>query len=207
MSTDTLNVPTDAGLPPGGPQDGDGPTRDGDDLITAAAGGGPLSEREKVDLLDYFVANGQLPGDAKPKRLEFTIGSGPEAVSNVWQARRIGWEEWFDAQQRATDDKTGQLDGFIAASYVVARALIDPKLGPVVNRQQQLAERASDKKIDSPEGRIEPPADSAMLLRRMFRKQGGVLLELSSEIRRHSKLTVEGGSVRTLDEEVAAGEA
>jgi hypothetical protein len=178
------------------PPDSDRPAGPGDALIAKAAAGPPeaLTDAEQVDLLAYFLANGELPGDSDPVPVEFMVGEGRRQQKNVWKLRRIGWEEWFDAQERARDEKAGTIDGYIAASYVVARALVEPQLGAAVKRAQQA----------DPEN---APQDAAMLLRRMFRKQAGVLLSLSADVRQISRLGGDQVSSRTLDQEVAAGEA
>jgi hypothetical protein len=186
-------IPPDAGLDQGTrPGDAEREPRSGDDLIAAAARGDDLVVKEQQDLLDYFLTNGELPGDTKPHPLEWTVGDGPAARKSVWQVRRIGWEEWQDSRERATDEKTGVFDAYVSASWVVGRALLQPQLGPKIQRLQR---EAGDK----------APQDAAALLRRMFRKQSGVLLEISGEVLRISKLQADNGSVRSLDEEVEAG--
>jgi hypothetical protein len=194
--TATLAPPADAGLPTGRPGSGPGgqSARSGDELITAAARGESLSEEDAGDLLDYFLANGDLPGDDEPVPVEFEIGMGRAVRKQVWQFRRIGWDEWVDAEGRGKDEKTGSFDGYVAASYVVARALVAPALGPGVLRLQKADPKSA-------------PQDAAELLRRMFKKQSGTLLSLSIDVRRISRLGQDQKSSRILDEETAAAEA
>lgn len=194
VSTVTI-PPPDAGLPTGGPiTEPSDRLLSGDDLIGAAARGEKLSDESAGDLLDYYLANGDLPGDDEPVPVEFEIGTGRALRKTVWHFRRIGWDEWLDAEDRGRDEKTGKFDGYIAASYVVSRALVKPLLGPGVTKLQ----RADAGKA---------PADAAELLRRMFMKQSGTLLSLSIDVRRISRLGQDQKSSRILDEEVAAGEA
>lgn len=136
---------------------------------------GPGGDGVDTDFVDYFLTNNGLPGEDDPHPLEFKIGDGARARKNVWQVRTIGWAEWQDARERATDDDTGAFDAFVSSSYVVARALVEPRLGPKVSRAQK-------------ENGKHAPRDAAELLRRMFRKQSGVLLELSAEVLAISKL-------------------
>lgn len=210
--TQTVTPPPDAGLSSRGSAGSGGPRRSGDDLIAAAAKGEDLREDEQVDLLDYFIANGDLPGDDDPVPLEFEIGEGRKRRTNTWQVHRIGWDEWTDAESRGRDEESGRFDGFVIASYVVARALVLPQLGPKVKAQQEEAKANPDGKIDGRDEngnpiRVKPPLDAAELLRRMFAKQGGTLLSMSAEVRRISKLSIDQQSARTIDQEVAAGEA
>lgn len=195
MSTEPAGptpVPAGAGLPSGAARDAEQEPRTGDDLIDAAANGLALAEREKQDLLDYYLTNEGLPGDDEERDVEFTVGEGRTARKNVWKVRTIEWDEWKDAVERTTDEKTGERDTYATASYIVARALQTPKLGPIVKRLQN---EQGDK----------APADAAAFLQRMFAKQSGVLFALSAEVLRLSKLQDDNGSVRTLDREVEAG--
>jgi hypothetical protein len=197
MPTDTAAPPATAGLATGRTSPGGDPAaRDGDELIRVAAQGrtDTLTDREHEDLLAYFIGNGELPGDTSPVPIEWTIGEGNAARTNTWRFRRIRWEEWHDAQTRATNETTSVFDGYEAASYVVARALVEPALGPWL---QRLITTDGEK----------APRDAAELLRRMFATQAGVLLSMSADIRRISKLSVEGGYTRTLGEEVQAAKA
>lgn len=206
----STHTPDGAGLALGKRETSDEiPRRSGDDLIDAAGAGAPLHPSDQVDLLDYYLTNAGLPGDDDPVPVEFTIGQGKGERKDVWDVRTITWEEYQDAVDQATDEKTGERDVYVTASWVVARALIKPQLGPVVLRQQAEAQASADGKIPGPDGaRIKPPSDAAQLLRRMFAKQSGILLELSGEVLAASKLGINGtGGVRTLDREVAAGKA
>lgn len=192
----TLTAPAGAGLALGARESSDEvPRRSGDDLIDAAGAGAPLHPADQVDLLDYFLTNAGLPGDDDPIPVEFTIGQGATERKEVWSVRTITWEEYQDAVDQATDEKTGDRDVYLTASWVVARALVSPQLGPRVRAAQEQDPKKA-------------PTDAAQLLRRMFAKQSGVLLELSGEVLAASKLGVNGtGGVRTLDREVAAGKA
>lgn len=191
-STSTLERPASGPAAGDSQPHGSGP-RSGDDLISAAAKGETLDAQEQQDLLDYFLSNGELPGDSDEVSMEFEIGEGKTRRKNTWVVHRIGWDDWTDAQQRGTNQEEGTFDGFITASYVVARALVNPKLGPAVRRAQEQDSKTA-------------PEDAADLLRRMFKKQSDALLSMSAEIRRISKLTSQQ-SARALDQEVAAGEA
>lgn len=201
-------IPDDDGLPAGGPAGAGPDRRTGDDLLGAAADGLTLSPREQQDLLDYFLTNGGLPGDDESRPVEWSVGDGASARKNVWMVKTISWDEWKDAVERTTDEKTAERDTYATASYIVARALVTPQLGPIVHRQQEQAKGEADKKIAGPGGsRLDPPEDAAVLLQRMFAKQSGVLFALSAEVLRLSKLQEDSGSVRTLDQEVEAGKA
>jgi hypothetical protein len=200
MPTDTTDAtlapPADAGLPtgrsrtePGGPS-----ARSGDELIAAATRGESLSHEESEDLLEYFVANGELPGDDEPVPVEWEIGEGRARRKQVWLVKRIGWDAWKESEARSTDEKTGVVDGLQLSSWIVAHALVRPQLGPRVRKMQE-----SDPK--------RAPEHAADLLQRMFRKQAGTLAAIAAEVRRISRLGTDQNSARTLDEEVAAGEA
>lgn len=202
-----------AGLPPGRQPEPDADRRTGDELIGAAAAGKDLRGDEQADLLDYYLTNRGLPGDRKPRPVKVTLGDDGEQVTDTWRVRRITWDELRDANEHATatDQATGEqmTDRYVMSSWVVARALQFPPLGPAVKAQQDEAAAAPDKKIDGPTPgeRIDPPADAAEFLRRMFATQSDVLFELSGYVLRISKLTGQGGSVKALDEEVAAGKS
>lgn len=190
-------IPADAGLPQGGAlQAGPSASRTGDELIAAGERAGSqndeLSGQEQTDLLDYFLTNKGLPGDDAPIDVEWTIGEGDAKRSNVWKIKPIGWDEFTDARERATDPKTGVFDSYTQASWIVARALVEPKLAPTVGKMQK----------DDPD---KAPQDASALLRRMFRRQSGVLLEINIKVLEISKLTNENNSVRTLGREVEAG--
>jgi hypothetical protein len=183
------------GLPLGQRDSGAPPApRSGDEVIAAAARGDSLSAGEHHDLLAYYLANGELPNADEAVPVEFTVGRGDKARKDVWHIKKIRWEDWQDARERATNKKSGVFDPFVAASWNVARALVEPKLGPsLVELQQADPDNA--------------PSDAAALLRRMFSTESGVLLELSGEVLRLSKLQDDNESVRVLDEEVDAGKA
>lgn len=207
MSAEPTTIPT-KGLALGQRESGDDEQparRTGDDLISAAADGAKLTGQESEDLLGYFLTNGGLPGDDEPHPVEWMVGEGKRARKNVWMVRTIQWEEWQDAVDRTTND--GQRDTLETASWIVARALVTPRLGPAVQRQQSEAAASADGKTDWKGERVAPPSDAAELLRRMFAKQSGVLLAISSEVLRLSKLSANVGGVRTLDEDVEAGKA
>lgn len=192
-STTTATPPPSAGLEQGNQlKDGDGPpARRGDELLTAAAAGGDVTQREAQDLVGYFLTNDGLPGDDEPIPVKWTVGTGSKERSNTWMVKPISWEEWQDGVDRATDGDTGVMDTYVAASWHVARALVEPALGPKVKQAQAASPGA--------------PQDAAELVRRMFKKQAGVLLELSAAVLKISKLQRDNGSVRTLDLEVQAG--
>lgn len=174
--------------------------RTGTDLIDAAAGGQSLTVGEATDLLEYYLTNKALPGSDAHKDLEVELGDGEQARKFGCTIRTIEWSEWQDAIERATDKATGDYDRFVSSSWVVARALTRPALGPAISRLHEEAKRSSDGKIDGPDGRVAPPTDAAMLLRRMFATQSGSLLELSVEVLKISRLAGDTQSVR----EVAA---
>jgi hypothetical protein len=203
MSADP--IPADAGLDAGRSGDSDPERRTGDDLIAAAGDGLALTRGEQQDLLDYFLTNEGLPGDDDVDDVEFTVGHGRKARTDVWQVKTITWDQWKDAVDRTTDEKTGERDTYATAAWIVARALVKPHLGPIVARLRDEASAAPDKKIGPDDARIAPPAHAPEFLQRMFAKQSGVLFALSAEVLRLSKLQDDNGSVRTLEREVEAG--
>lgn len=207
-STATTEIPADAGLEPGFSDgaDDDRPRLSGDELISAAAKGESLRGDEQADLLSYYLTNDGLPGDDKPRPVRVTVGEGRHERTTTWQVRTIAWEEWQDAIDRTTDEQTGMRDTFATASWIVARALVDPKLGPALKVLREKAAAEPDGRRPGPGGeRLDSPADAAGVLRQMFRKQSGVLFELSATVLTLSKLQTENGSVKVLDEEVEAG--
>lgn len=180
-------------------------TRTGTDLIDAAAAGEPLTDSEPGDLLDYFLTNKALPGADTVKALTVELGDGPNAKRFSCAIHPVEWSEWQDAIERATDPKTNDFDRYVAASWCTARALVTPKLGPAVVRMQKEAQAAPDGKIDGPPGddgnptRIGPPTDGAHLLRRMFAKCSGALLELNAQVLTVSRLANDSQSVREVE--------
>lgn len=187
-STSTASpIPADAGLPAGGPSDGAG-SRSRDELLNAAAAGGGITPAENDDLVAYYLANGELPDDSKPTRLRVKLGDHGRAFSCV--VHKITWDEWQDGLERATSNKTGQTDTYVWSAWNVARALIEPKLGPVVAGLQR----------DDPD---KAPENAAELLQRMFRKQSGALLELNTKVLEVSKLSRDNDSVEVLGEDAA----
>lgn len=178
--------------PAAGPTSAPGPS-----LIERSSLGETLSTGEAGDLLEYYLTNKGLPGGKKVKPLELTVGHGDDVGTFKCSIRAIEWTEWQDSIERATDKKTGDLDRFVAASWAVARALVTPKLGTAVAQLQAQAKTEADGKIAGEDGeRISPPTDGAHLLRRMFGRQSGVLLQLSSEVMEISRLANDSQSVR-----------
>lgn len=172
--------------------------RHGDALSEAAAAREPLTKEESQDLLDFYLSNNELPGDDEPLTLTTTLGHGKAERELGVTVHTILWEEWQDSRERATVKDV--FDPFVSASWIVARALITPKLGPVVAAQQAEAQASADKMIEGPKGtRIPPAADAAHLLRRMFSKQSGALLELSGKVLGISKLQDGVSSVREVE--------
>lgn len=177
-------IPEDAGLESGtGPAEPSG--RSGRELVDAAANGGGLTEAEHGDLLDYYLSNNELPGDADELSLTVELGHRSKRTFSC-VVHPIDWDEWQDARQRATSEKTGRFDAFISSSWTVARALVTPKLGPTVARLQS----------EDPKG---APSDAAHLLRRMFAKQSGALLELSGKVLEISRLQDDANSVKEVE--------
>jgi hypothetical protein len=114
--------------------------------------------------------------------------------------RTFTLQVWQDGRQRASDEKTGEINTFVWASWNVARVLLEPKLGPTIQRLQTAAKASEDGKIDGQGGkRVDPPADAAHLLRRMFGRQSGALLELSAKVLELSKLQSDSNSVREIE--------
>jgi len=183
MPEPTTDIPADAGLKPGEP---DAPARNGDQLVAAAARGEGLAPEESADLLAYYLSNEALPGDEKTLPVTIELGHGDGAREFRCEIHPIEWSEWQDARERATDQKTGEFDGYVLASWNVARALVTPKLGPTVARLQK----------EQPD---KAPPDGAALLRRMFRRQSGALIELSAKVLEISKLQNENNSVREVE--------
>lgn len=185
-------IPTE-GLPQRGAPAAEPEPRTGENLIDAAAGGEPLTPRESDDLLSYYLSNDEMPGDTDVTPLTVRLGHGARAREFACEVHAIEWKEWQDAIERSTDKATGDFDRFVSSSWVVARALVKPKLGPTVVAQQNEAKGNDDGKIAGPNGaRVDPPTDAADLLRRMFRKQSGALLELSAKVLELSKLANDG---------------
>lgn len=195
----TTDAPDGAGLPQGGRPDAP-PARGGVQLIDAAAEGLNLTPGESDDLVAFFVSNGEMPGDKAPLPLELKLGHGSAAKTFKCAIKPITWSEWQDARKRATNETTGDFDPYVSSSWVVARSLVKPILGPTVLRMLDEAKEAEDDKIAGPGGkRIDPPTDSAELLRRMFEKQSGVLLELSGKVLDISKLQGDNQSVKEVE--------
>jgi len=196
MSASTNDpVPPNAGLQSVKRDEGDGETsRSAQQLVDAAVSGESLGPKDSDDLLAYFLSNDALPGDTEVVSLTVELGHGAKARKFACEVHPIEWSEWQDARERATNDKTGEFDAYVSASWIVARALVTPKLGPTVVGMQQDAEHG---------GKSDPPLDAADLLRRMFRKQSGALLEVSGKVLEISKLQNDNESVK----EVEAGKA
>lgn len=179
-------IPEGAGLPSERSTPVSIPPRGGDELLNAAAAGADISPREHDDLVDYYLANGELPGDTEPTNLSVKLGRSSKAREFRCIVHPITWDEWQDARERATNERENKFDTYVLASWCVARSLIEPQLGPVVMRMQR----------DTPET---APADAAELLRRMFRKQSGALLDLHSKVLELSGLQEGSGAVREVD--------
>lgn len=199
--TDDGAIPEGAGLASGRAATLEDAERRGrSELLDAAEAGNGLSPAENDDLVAYYLSNDELPGDTSVTDVEVTLGRKPIERKFKASVHPIEWSEWQDARERATDDKTGQFDAYVSSSWVVARALVTPKLGPTIARLHNAAKASEDGKIDGPDGsRIDPPADAAHLLRRMFRKQSGALLELSAKVLELSKLQNDSNSVREVE--------
>ena len=189
QSTDA--IPADAGLPSGRAGAGSSETsRSSAELLDAAASGAGLSSKESDDLLAYYLSNNALPGDADTVSLTVELGHGAKARKFACEVHPIEWSEWQDARERATNDKTGEFDAYVSASWIVARALVTPKLGPTVVGLQKDAEHG---------GESDAPTDAAHLLRRMFSKQSGALLEISGKVLEISKLQNDNESVKEVE--------
>lgn len=202
MSTEapsaTAEQPT-GGLPPGRPSEA-AQSGSGAALIDAAADDRSLGQKASDDLLAYYLSNEGLPGDDSVTPLTVKLGHGDGVREFGCEVSTIEWDEWQDARQRATNEAEGTFDAYISASWIVARALVTPKLGQTVARQQEEASKATDGKIEGPKGeRLTPPTDAAHLLRRMFRRQSGALLELSGKVLELSKLQNENGAVKEVE--------
>jgi hypothetical protein len=129
-------------------------------------------------LLDYFLGNSPRPGQTGRLTLE------AEAVDGkVWRCtvRALEWAEWKDCETRARDKETGEFDVFVYSSWVVARALISPVLGPMLDR------------IKNEKGPDNAPPDAAALLRRFFGMQSGSLIVMQRKVIEFSKLDEQGG--------------
>lgn len=176
-------IPADAGLKPGA-SPGEDDRRRGRELVDAAAVGGSLSPAENDDLVAYYLDHEELPGDSEPKDLTVTLGTGRKAKVFSCSVHAIEWDEWQDARERATTSE--RFDAYVSSSWIVARALVTPKLGPTVARLQA-------EKPDS------APENAAELLQRMFRKQSGALLELSGKVLELSKLQSDSDSVKEVE--------
>lgn len=163
--------------------------RDVPELIEAAAADSGLTAGESEDLLAYYLQNGELPGDSDTLDVEVELGHGGHKRKLTCTVKPITWAEWQDAQDRAASDDGTKFDTYVAASWNVARALVRPQLGPLVLRQRQQAKDSEDGLVDGPDGRrLKPVDDGAQLLRRMFLKQSGALLDLSAKVVEISKL-------------------
>jgi hypothetical protein len=177
-------IPADAGLKPGRAEERE--PRTGSELLTAAALGEGLTPAEHDDMVAFYLSNEGLPGDDEITDLTVKLGHGSKARTFACSVHPIEWSEWQDARERATNEKAGRFDAFVSASWIVARALVTPKLGPTVARLQA-------------EDPGKAPEDAAQLLRRMFRKQSGALLELSGKVLEISKLQEENESVKEIE--------
>lgn len=134
--------------------------------LEAAAAGESITGADVNVLRDYFLGNGTRPGDAVVKDVQVKL---PDGARWALQIKAISYGEWQDAQERGTDDESGKQDAFVTASWIVARAVVTPKLGPIVNQlREQRGETA--------------PRDASGLLREFFLRQPGGLLGLSQRV-------------------------
>jgi monoamine oxidase len=164
--------------------------RTGDDLIEATARGAGVTPPEEDALLAYFLGDAPQPNANTAKDFEVDLGDG-----RTWRTRlrAIDWTEWQDAQKRAIDERTGNLDLYKQASFVVARATITPLLG-------RMLERIREAKQTAGEDPSTIPTDGADMLRRAFAKQSGSLIYLQRAVIEISKLDEAGsGGVREIE--------
>lgn len=180
-------IPADAGLK-GRSSQAETPLRTGSGLLDATAGGAHLRQQESDDMVDFYLSNDELPDDDEVVPYDVKFGRKNPRVE-TWQLHPISWDDWQDARERATDDKTGNYDAFVASSWNVARGLSWPQLGPKVLGAQR----------DNP---AKAPTDAADLLRRMFAKQSGTLLSLSAKVLEISHLQDDDSSV--VEKEITA---
>jgi hypothetical protein len=171
--------------------DDDAPApRQGDELMDAAARGAGVTPAEEDALLAYYLGDAPQPNSKIQRSYTVDLGEGRQ-----WQCtvRSITWAEWQDAQRRAIDTQNGNLDIYKQASYVVARGMVRPLLGRLVERVRDAAS----------EGRIDParvPADGAAYLERAFANQAGSLIYLQRKVLELSRLDEAGeGGVREVE--------
>jgi len=174
-------------------------------LLERTGSGVPPTPAESESILDYFLANGELPGDDRLVDISFEVNAGPGGVpiEETWTFRRLAFDEWKDCIKQSTDNK-GERDPYVTAAWIVARALEQPKLG---NRVRQLQDRIKEENASIRPGnkRKVAPKNTAEYLRQMFAQQSGVLFEVSDKVLEYSRLSEDSGTTRLLDEEVEAG--
>lgn len=165
-------------------------------VVDRAAAGEPVTHAEEVDLLDYYLGNGHLPGHNQGVEVLVSVGHGAAARAQRWTIRPVTWEQYQESLERARrDDDTN--DSFVSSSLVVAFALpgsdVGRRLSAAVKKRQDEAKASPDGKCSGPGGaRVDPPADTAALLRTMFSEEPGILMQLSSKVLALSKLDVYG---------------
>lgn len=165
-----------------------------DDRLDTAARGGGVDAAGEDAMLAYFLGNAPAPGEKNQETLTVEIGDGREWTCTL---KSIGWAEWREAQDKAINVSTGISDMYVQASWVVARATVNPKLGRMLAQIRDAAgtDEEAQKKV---------PSDGAAMLRSFFQKQSGSLIVLQRNVLRLSSLDEEsGGNVKV--KEVEAG--
>lgn len=164
--------------------------RTGEDLIAAASRGAGVTPGEEDALLAYFLGDAPQPNAQEQRDFDVELGAG-----RTWHCtlRSIDWAEWQDAQKRAIDTSTGSLDIYAQASYVVARAMVRPLLGRMLEQIREAKQAAGADATTI-------PADGAQVLRQAFARQAGSLIYLQRKVLELSKLDEAGeGGVREVE--------
>jgi hypothetical protein len=166
------------------------PARRGDDLIGAAASNAGMTAGEEDALLAYFLGDAPAPNAGAQKTYTVDVGEGRQWTCTL---RSIDWAEWQDAQKRALNTATGTLDLYEQASYVVARGMVRPLLGRMLeNIREQTGANGGDLSA--------VPSDGAAMLRRFFAKQAGALIYLQRKVLELSRLDEAGeGGVKEVE--------
>jgi hypothetical protein len=160
-------------------------------LVARAAEGEDLDGTEQDALLAHYLGNEPKPGqrhDGAPELHSIEVKLDPKGVRK-WKCRvkSIRWEEWRDAQDKGTNKDSNEIDSFVISSYIVARALREPALGPVV---AQLRDKLGPDKA---------PQDSAALLRDYFVEVPGSLMSISRKVVELSNLNEGNDAVREVE--------
>ena len=149
-------------------------------VAEAASNGSDTSPKAATNALAYFMGDEPAPGATDEFTLEVDFGNFGDPRPQEVTFRTLTADEIGQAEDRAIrKDSMGRdqgIDQYTRACWIMARAQIEPAIGPIVQQRNEAGGKFRD---------------AAHLIHSLFERAPGTVMRIEQVIRRRSRMDVD----------------